>query len=201
MLTTPFVPKRNISSRYSTSNRYATPKSIPSGIFGIPITRPIFDKFGSPISRSTKQLGLPVLYDKFSKPLNDKHSVFWFLDGIIKPKNNPPSITTIYHDKNNYKELVFDVNRELMNKTYVSNGQIHRDNAPAVIHYSSDKKVIREYYYQNNKLHREDGPAKIDYDYKNNKKIITRKEYYLKNRSLTADEFNNYLFRKTLKLI
>jgi hypothetical protein len=71
---------------------------------------------------------------------------------------------------------------------YNENGELHREDGPAV-EYSSGSK----HWCLNGKIHNEDGPAIISFD--------GSKEYWLNNKEYSEQKFNDFLLRKRLQKI
>jgi hypothetical protein len=84
-------------------------------------------------------------------------------------------------DQDLFDELKYDITIKNGNKLYRNhNGEIHRDDGPAVI-YSDGMKM----WYRNDELHREDGPAIICYN--------GRKLWYLDGEEYTKEEWEHDL--------
>lgn len=68
------------------------------------------------------------------------------------------------HRINGPQEVVFQ-NDIIISEAYKINNKLHRENAPAFIHYSFDPpgRIEREVWHNNGQIHREDGPADICY--------------------------------------
>ena len=92
----------------------------------------------------------------------------WFKDGKFHRDNDLPAIENI----NGTKEWYID-------------GQRHRENKPAFIHYSGE-----EQWWFEGKAHREDGPAIIW--------STGEKEWWIHGIKYTEEEFSNYLEKKEL---
>ena len=92
--------------------------------------------------------------------------------------------------KNRKRETYIDTaNGKILNKVmdyyengntdreyYYFNGQLHREDGPAIIRYYENGKIEREYYYLNDKFHNKLGPAIIWY---NKSGKIKEEKYYL----------------------
>lgn len=76
----------------------------------------------------------------------------------------------------------------------IENGEIHREDGPAVICYYKNGNIRTIYYFKKGKIHREDGPAKICY-YENGN--IQKVYYYINNEEL--NEFQVDIFLASLK--
>lgn len=102
-------------------------------------------------------------------------------------------------------ELVVQLNGD---KHWVLNGELHRENGPAMELASGTQK-----WYLNGKMHREDGPAAI-YSYGSQQWWIHgephredgpaveyddgSKEWYIYGEQLTEEEFNSWVLQKRL---
>ena len=94
---------------------------------------------------------------------------------------------------------------------YNEQGQLHREDGPAIEHADGDK-----HWFLNDKLHREDGPA-IEWANGHKEWWINGKRHresgpavewsdgtkvwYLNGKEYSEEEFNNYILRKRLQRI
>jgi hypothetical protein len=74
------------------------------------------------------------------------------------------------------------------NKMYYKNGELHREDGPAIENASGVK-----FWYLNGQLHREDGPA---CEWSNN-----NKDWYLNGKKYSEEKFNEVLLEIKLKLL
>lgn len=74
------------------------------------------------------------------------------------------------------------------------NGNLHREDGPALIWYFVNGNIDIQEYWINGKLHKIDGPAKISYSYNNDR--IKDKEYWLNGKEIfvfSDEEFKQYI--------
>lgn len=88
---------------------------------------------------------------------------YWYKEGRLHKKNGP-AVIWYYPNGNKQEEHWYNYNKcyktlnyykngnKRIEYWYNQNGQFHRDDGPAVIHYNKDKIIIDEKYYLYGKL-------------------------------------------------
>ena len=95
--------------------------------------------------------------------------------------------------------IVVNKNGNVIEKSYYTNGKLHRFNKPAFIKYWKDK-ILCERYYAYGKLHRENGPAEILYTIDG---YIRERNYYFNDEKIDYSEsvirYNDRLHKASCK--
>jgi len=79
-------------------------------------------------------------------------------------------------------------NGEILSKSYLLNGELHRENGYAFKGYYNNGNILSESYLLNGKLHRENGIAFKSWWSNGN---INTEQYYINGKLLTKEEFDN----------
>ena len=61
-------------------------------------------------------------------------------------------------------QIKYNNNRPIQSISHWLNGQLHREDGPAVTWYCENGSIVYESYLQNYQYHREDGPSRIWYE-------------------------------------
>jgi antitoxin component YwqK of YwqJK toxin-antitoxin module len=102
--------------------------------------------------------------DGFRQYIENNEDIQWVLNKeLCSPANDIPTVVEYNEDGS------------LRSESYYINGQLHRDEAPAIIEYFN-QSIFSEGYYVNGEAHNEDGPAIIRY-YNNG--CIRYESYYI----------------------
>jgi antitoxin component YwqK of YwqJK toxin-antitoxin module len=106
----------------------------------------------------------------------------YYPDGSIE--REVYSVNGEIHREDGPALISYSEDGSIAHEEYYINGEIHREDGPALILYHEDGSIAHEEYRVKGKMHREDGPADIAYDEDGS---IRREEYYINGNTHRED--------------